>query len=96
MTRDNNAREKVKNLLMESPRTREELASIMGKTKATISSHMKLLRQDGYTIEPVGRDPSPNFNGIGPVRYRIYSRPPGPKVGSFSLSALWGAPKEVS
>lgn len=96
MSRDNQAREKVKSLLMEEPRTREELAEIMGKHKATISTHFTALRRDGYTIEAVGRDPSPNVQGIGPTRYRIDSRPPSPKVGSFSLSALWGSSKEMT
>ena len=96
MNRDNKAREKVRDLLMEEARTREELAEIMGKHKATISSHMHALRLDGYTINEVGRDPATVCRGYGPMRYSIDSRPPAPKVGTFSLSALWGNSKEMT
>lgn len=88
--------ERVRDFLMYGAGTLPELAEMFGVTRSSIAAYLAILRKDGYSVNVIGNLPSPNGKGTGHAIYSIDSRPPGPKVGKFSLSALWGASKEVA
>lgn len=90
MNGDPKTRDAIRALLAVESRTMDELASELGKAKQTIAFHFRALRQEGYEIEEVGRDPRTADRGLGPSRYRIEANQ-SPTVGEFNLADHWWA-----
>lgn len=82
-------RYRLRDLLATEPVSQSAAAQRLGCTKASVCTHISVLRKEGYTVYIVEYQPGKTGKGVGEAVYSIDSRPQPPVVKNFSLDALW-------